>query len=390
MMETMSRKIATEVQSPKRRYLYSTIREFIGRKMVFVGGPRQVGKTTLCLQFLRPPEVSNPCYLNWDDLSNQKDLRQGMLPGGPLVVLDEIHKFKNWRNLVKGFYDKKKDVQKFLVTGSARLDYYRRGGDSLLGRYRYLRLHPMSVPELRITTPTDIERLLKFGGFPEPFFMANEREWKLWTRERLYRVIHDDLRDLELIRDLSNIELMAESLSERVGSPLSVNSLAQDLQVNFRTAEAWLSILERLYFCFRIMPYGAPKIKAVKKEKKLFLWDWSTVEELGARFENMVASHLLKYCHFLEDTQGERMELRFLRDIDKREIDFVVMKNKRPLFAVECKTGDRSLSPQIRYFKSRTDIPLFYQVHLGKKAFEPEAGVKVLPFVDFCADVGLV
>ena len=376
--------------SKARRYLFDAIEEFLDRKMVFVGGPRQVGKTTLCLQFLSPPRPSNKNYLNWDDLTDQKSLRSGQLPGGSLVVIDELHKFKNWRNLMKGFYDKKKDVQKFLVTGSARLDYYRRGGDSLLGRYRYLRLHPFSVSELGICTSAGIERLLTFGGFPEPYLTADEREWKLWTRERLYRIIRDDLRDLELVRDLSNIEIMAESLSDRVGSPLSVNNLAQDLQVNFRTAESWLSILERIYFCYRILPFGAPKIKAVKKEKKLYLWDWSTVEETGPRFENMVAGHLLKYCHFLEDTQGERMELRFLRDIEKREIDFVVMKNRKPIFAVECKTGEKRLSPAIPYFKARTDIPLFYQVHLGKKAYEPEAGVKVLPFLDFCEDAGLV
>lgn len=374
----------------KNRYLYETINDFVKKKMVFIGGPRQVGKTTLCLQFLVPPNASNPNYLNWDNIADQKDLRKGLLPDSPLVVLDEIHKFKNWRNLVKGFFDKKKDVQKFLVTGSARLNHYRRGGDSLLGRYRYLRLHPLSVPELGINSLAGVEQLLKYGGFPEPFFAANEREWKLWTRERLYRVIHDDIRDLESVRDISNIELLAESLGERVGSPLSVNNLAQDLQINFRTAEAWISILERIYFCFRIAPYGAPKIKAVKKERKLFLWDWSTIENLGAKFENMVASHLLKYCHFLEDTQGEQMELRFLRDIEKREIDFVILKNKKPLFAVECKTGEKQVSPHIKYFKSRTNIPLFYQVHLGTKSYEPEAGIKILPFIEFCKQAKLV
>lgn len=385
-----SKKPPVRKEKFRKRYLFPSIEEFLEYRMVFVGGPRQVGKTTLCIQFLDPPGVMNPSYLNWDALPDQQDIRNGRLPSGPLVVLDEVHKFRNWRNLVKGFFDKKKEIQKFLVTGSARLDYYRRGGDSLLGRYRYLRLHPFSVSELRMKGLADIEHLLKFGGFPEPFFAGRERDWKLWSRERLYRIINDDLRTLELVRDLSNLELMAESLGERVGSPLSVNNLAQDLQVNYRTAEAWLSILERLYFCFRIMPFGAPRIKAVKKEKKLFLWDWSTVESPGPRFENMVASHLLKYCHFLEDTQGDRVELRFLRDVDKHEIDFVVLKNRKPLFAVECKTGERNLSPHIGYFKPRTDIPLFYQVHLGKKAYEPEAGVRVLPFADFCTDAGLV
>lgn len=374
----------------KIRYLSDIIGEFLEKKMVFIGGPRQVGKTTLCVRFLKPPKVSNPNYLNWDDLSDRRCLREGLLPTGPLVVLDEIHKFKNWRSLVKGFYDKKKDVQKFLVTGSARLDYYRRGGDSLLGRYRYLRLHPLSVTELGISTNDDLKTLIRFGGFPEPFFAESEREWKLWTRERIYRIIRDDVRDLELVRDISGVEMLAECLSDRIGSPLSVNNLAHDLQVNFRTAESWVAILERIYFCFRIAPFGAPKIKAVKKEQKLYLWDWSTVNGDGSRFENMVACHLLKFCHFQEDAFGEKMELRFLRDIEKREIDFVVLRDKKPIFAVECKTGEKQISPAIRYFKERTNIPKFYQVHLGKKSSEPEAGVRILPFIEFCREAQLV
>ena len=144
-----------------------------------------------------------------------------------------------------------------------------------------------------------------------------------------------------------------------------------------------MQILEKVYFCFRIMPYGAPKIRAVKKEKKLYLWDWSSCETEGARFENMVASHLLKYCHFMEDTQGYKMELRFLRDTSAREVDFVVLQNKKPLFAVECKAGEKSLSPHLLYFKERSKIPNFFQVHLGSKDYEPQKGVRVMPFVQF-------
>lgn len=358
--------------------------------MVFVGGPRQIGKTTMCLRFLSPPSVNNPAYLNWDDLTDRSTLRKGELPQKPLLVLDEVHKYAGWRGLLKGFYDKKKDQQKFLVTGSARLDHYRRGGDSLLGRYRYLRLHPFSASELGLESRRDLDALLKFGGFPEPFLLQSEKEWKLWTRERLHRIVNDDIRDLENLRTLSSIELMADALPERVGSPLSIKALSEDLQNNPRTAENWVRILEQVYYCYRIPPFGAPKIRAVKKEKKLYLWDWSEVTNDGARFENFVASHLLKYCHFLEDTEGERMELRFLRDNDKREIDFVVLQGKKPLFAVECKTGEKAVSPHIRYFKQRTSIPVFYQVHLGTKDYEPESGVRVLPFLSFCRERGLV
>lgn len=358
--------------------------------MVFIGGPRQVGKTTMCLKFLTPPDIQNPAYMNWDDLENKKSLREGKIPDSKILVIDEIHKFKQWRNLIKGFYDKKKNVQNFIITGSARLDYYRRGGDSLMGRYRYLRLHPLSVAELNLKISQEMTNLLQYGGFPEPYFAQNEVDWKLWSRERLYRIINDDIRDLESVRDISNIEILAENLPDRVGSPLSINNIAQDLSVNHRTAENWVSILERVYYCYRIAPYGPSKINAVKKEKKLYLWDWSAVESSGARFENLVASHLLKYCHFLEDTQGEKMELRFLRDVDKREIDFVVIKNKKALFAVECKTGERKLSEHISYFKKRTPIPFFYQVHLGDKDYSPEEGVRVLPFTKFSQHIGLL
>ena len=355
--------------------------------MVFIGGPRQVGKTTLGLTFLDPPNASNPAYLNWDDLASRTLLRRGELPTGKILLIDEIHKFKNWRNLIKGFYDKRKDSQKFIITGSARLDHYRRGGDSLLGRYRYVRLHPLSATELRLTSQSDLTHLLHFGGFPEPYYLGDDTELKLWQRERLYRLVNDDIRNLENLREYSAIELLAESLPDRVGSILSINALSEDLSVNYRTAESWIQILEKIYYCFRIAPFGSPKIKAVKKEKKLYLWDWSSINSSGAKFENLVASQLLKCCHFIEDSEGDSMELRFLRDSQKREVDFVVLKNKKPIFAVECKTGEGSLSPHVRYFKERTPIPLFFQVHQGHKDYAPESKIRVMPFLKFCSEI---
>lgn len=163
----------------------------------------------------------------------------------------------------------------------------------------------------------------------------------------------------------------------------------EDLEVHHATVKKWIEILDRVYYSYRISPYGAPKIRAVKKEQKLYLWDWCSIEEKGPRFENMVASHLLKYCHYLEDTQGEKMELRFLRDKDLREVDFVVIKNKKPLFAVECKTGEKGLSKHIEYFKARTPIPHFYQVHLGTKHFKKDLKTTVIPFWKFCEELGL-
>ena len=371
------------------RYLAKPIEDDLARKMVFVGGPRQVGKTTLAMTLLGGGR-RHPGYLNWDDAQVRPGLLRGELPAGQkLIVLDEIHKFPGWRNLVKGFYDTEGDRTSFLVTGSARLDHYRKGGDSLQGRYHYYRLHPVTLGELSAdATPADLEQLMRFGGFPEPLFAGSERTWRRWQRERVSRVVYEDLRDLENVREVALVELLVEALPERVGSPLSVQSLREDLQVAHETVERWLRILERLYVCFRIPPFGAPRIRAVKKEKKLYLWDWSGVPDTGARFENMVASHLLKLCHHVEDTQGHNMELRFIRDTDRREVDFVVIRDNRPLFAVECKSGEKVPSSAIGYFRQRTGIVDFYQVHLGERDYLSN-GTRVLPFRTFCEELVL-
>lgn len=374
-----------------QRYLFSAIESTLNKKMVFIGGPRQVGKTTLSLQFLNPPSVKNTHYLNWDRSSDKSAILKDQIPlDDEFIVLDEIHKYRNWRNLVKGLYDKHKEDHKFLVTGSARLDHFRKGGDSLLGRYRYFRLHPFSLLELsKKPSKSDVEQLLKFGGFPEPLFCNDEREHRLWQRERIQKVVYEDLRDLELVKDVSQLSLLAEILPSRVGSPLSLKSIGEDLQVSMPTVQRWIELFSSLYYVYNVAPFGTPKIRAVKKLQKCYLWDWSQVEDAGARFENFVASHLLKYCHFVEDTEGYSMELRYLRDTDGREIDFVVLKNKKPIFAVECKTGERNISSHINYFKERTNIPLFYQVHLGTKDYGDAKNGRVLPFQVFCKEIGI-
>ena len=376
----------------KTRYLYEEMSNALPKKMVFLGGPRQVGKTTLSLEFLDPKSIKNPGYLNWDRTSDKSLILKDELNfKSEVLVFDEIHKYKKWRNLIKGIYDKYKEDHQFIVTGSARLDYFRKGGDSLLGRYRYFRLHPFSLPELSTESSNfDIHRLLKFGGFPEVLISANENEHRLWQKERMQKIVTEDLRDLENVKEISLILLLAEILPTKVGSPLSLQSLVEDLQVSQPTVQRWVQILSLLYYVYLIPPFGSSKIRAVKKLQKCYMWDWSQVEESGERFENFVASHLLKYCHYIEDTQGHTMELKYLRDTDGREIDFVVVKNKKPIFAVECKTGEKSLSKHIHYFRERTAIPAFYQVHLGKKDYGTKEQGRVLPFSTFCEEVGLV
>jgi len=372
------------------RYIENPVKEDLKNKMVFVGGPRQVGKTTFALTFLPQPTEKHPAYLSWDDVSVRGDLLKGELPGGQkIVVLDEIHKYARWRSLIKGFYDKNKSEMSFIITGSARLDYYRRGGDSLQGRYHYYRLHPFSMAEINSDpTRSDFDLLFKFGGFPEPCLRGEEKFWRRWQRERLQRVIYDDIRDLEHIKEISLLELLGGELPNRVGSPLSVKNLKELLQVAHESVERWIKIFERMYFCFRVPPYGPRNIRAVKKEQKLYLWDWSAAPEEGPRFENFIASHLLKYCHFMEDTEGYEMDLRFLRDTDKRETDFVVLKERKPLFAVECKSGEKNINPALFYFMERTQIHKFYQVHTGVRDYEKN-GVRVLPVQKFIKELSL-
>lgn len=372
------------------RYLKKPITKDLKDRMVFIGGPRQVGKTTFALTFLSEPSGKHPAYLNWDNITTRSSLLKGELPSKEkCIVLDEIHKFARWRNLVKGFYDTNKSERSFIITGSARLDYYSKGGDSLQGRYHYYRLHPFSLTELnKEPSIEDLRRLLKFGGFPEPCLKGEERFWRRWQKERTHRVIYEDIRDLENVKDISLLELLAEELPNRVGAPLSVKNLKELFQVSHETVERWLKIFERMYYCFRIPPYGPPKVRAVKKEQKLYLWDWSIVPEPGPRFENFIASQLLKYCHFREDTEGYRMDLRFLRDTDRREVDFVVLEEGKPLFAVECKAGEKNINPSLYYFIERTKIPKFYQVHEGNRDFEKNR-VRVLPIRTFCKELQL-
>ena len=372
------------------RYLSVVIKKDLKKKMVFIGGPRQVGKTTLGLTFLNPSHEKNPAYLNWDILKHRTLILKNKIPlQYKLLIFDEIHKYKKWRAVMKGLYDENRSSHSFLVTGSARLDHFSKGGDSLMGRYFYYRLHPFSLMEMnKMPNREDLKTLLKFGGFPEPLFSQSEEDWRRWQNNRNHQIIYDDLRDLERVKEISLIDLLVESLPDRVGSPLSVNSLCEDLEVSHQSVSRWIGLLEALYMVFRIPPYGSTNIRAVKKEQKLYFWDWSQVKSEGFRFENLVASHLLKFCHYYQDTKGVKTELKYLRDTDKREVDFIVTKNKMPLFAVECKANKTDLSSHLAYFQQRLNIPRCFQIHLSNKDFgNDKKGGRCLPFVTFCREI---
>lgn len=362
----------------KNRYLTEYVVEDLAEKMVFIGGPRQVGKTTLATNIISQ-YFKNSAYFSWDNKQDRRKIINSDWPGNAdLLILDEIHKYRKWKNLVKGEYDKLKEKYKFLVTGSARLDVYRKGGDSLQGRYHYYRMHPFSMAELlnknnRFEMRNDLsiedkehneelEILFQFGGFPEPLVKQNKRILRRWHNEKVERLFREDIRDMEQIRDLDSMKLLSDLLPEKVGSLLSINAIREDLEVSHRAVTNWLNILEKLYYHFRLYPYTGKLTRSLKKEPKLFLWDWSEVNDPGARFENMIASHLLKWVHFLYDYEGYRAELYFLRNVDKKEVDFFVTVDKKPWLALEVKLSDTRASPSLYFFKERLDIPYLFQV----------------------------
>jgi hypothetical protein len=366
-----------------KRYLEAQVRRDLRRKMVFVGGPRQVGKTTLARSILGRSAAG---LLNWDVPAQRDAILRQTFPRSSLWVFDEIHKYRKWRNYLKGVFDARAPGQQILVTGSARLDYYRFGGDSLQGRYHYLRLHPLSAAELGMASAKDLASLLALGGFPEPFLGGSEKQARRWSNEYRSRLVREDLVSLEQVQDVGSMELLMTRLPELVGSPLSINSVCEQIQISHKTVSKWLAILERLYAIFVVLPYGSPKVKAVKKARKHYHFDWSLVPDSAARFENLVASHLLKWAHFRADADGHRTELRYFRDIEGREVDFVVAESGTPVLLVECKSSDRDISPSLRYLKQRFPTAQAWQVSAaGRHDYLSREGIRVAPALDLLA-----
>ncbi|MCD4708049.1 MAG: ATP-binding protein [Candidatus Sabulitectum sp.] len=356
------------------RYLQSIIEKDIKSKMVFLAGPRQVGKTTLAQTIATC--YSRPVYLNWDNPEHRQQITSlRWSPDTDLLILDEIHKDPNWKNLAKGIWDTRSKDMHIIVTGSSRLNIYRRGGDSLSGRYLLHRLHPFSMRELfrgngysfqlhEKTTPSlrfdmeseGLDQLSEFGGFPEPLLACNKRQWRRWKKNRFETVIREDIRDTAGVNLITRMELMARMISERVCSPLSMSSFAGDLAVSPKTVKSWLDIFSENYFIFKVPPYHKSLHRALRKESKYYLWDWSVLNDPGSRFENLIASHLLKFCNFVSDTFGYSARLFYLRDTDKREVDFLIEWENKPWLIVECKLKQGGKLLPLRYFADRLGV----------------------------------
>ncbi len=347
------------------RYLYEEILKDLKKKMVFIGGPRQVGKTTLAKNILNRA-YSSGRYFNWDFAED----RMGILSAkwhvdDGLVIFDELHKYPHWKNWIKGIYDTNEGDARFLVTGSARLDVYRRGGDSLVGRYHYWRLHPFGFDEYpkKMSEAEVFERLMTVGGFPEPFLDGDARAARRWRRERFDRIVKEDIRDLESVRHISLLDLFIRQLMTRVGSLVVMANIAGEIQVSPKTAGSWLDILERMYLVFAVRPYTQNLPRAVIKPPKVFFYDnGDVIGDEGAVFENLVATHLLKKIHFLEDRDGYRYELRYIRDKEGREVDFVILKEGVLEELIEVKFSDDKVSKHLTYYAEKLNPPKVTQI----------------------------
>ncbi len=359
-----------------KRYLYKQILKDLERKMVFITGPRQVGKTFLSKQILNEFEKSQ--YLNFDNIIDRKIITEmSWQLNSNLLVFDEIHKMKNWKTFLKGVFDSKPQNQSILVTGSARLETFRQSGESLAGRYLHLRLNPFSVKEmLSLIEPYEaIEKLNKFGGFPEPLlnsFKQNKNEADeyaaRWRKQYYTDLIREDILEYSRINEIHTMKNLLELLRNRVGSPISYKALAEDLQVAPNTIKRYVQILESLYIVFVIRPLHKNIARAILKEPKIYFYDSSFLNtDVGIKFENTCAVSLLKHVQFLSDTKGEDITLNYIRNKEGKEIDFVIAQNGKPTYFIEVKLSNRKISPSLLYFSKRfkgtRSIQLVHNLH---------------------------
>ena len=352
-------------------------------QMAFLSGPRQVGKTTV-------GEGVASHYLSWDD----DDVRRTMLSGqkavldkyalaalsqeDKVVVFDEIHKYRRWKQFLKGFYDAYAKGLKVIVTGSAKMDIYKKGGDSMMGRYFPYRMHPLSVAELLdvslppdslVRSPSklddgDWDALLRFGGFPDPFIRRDLRFSRRWNALRFEQLTQVDIRDLTQIVELDQLAMLAEILGHRSGEQLVYRNLAVEVGVDEKTIKKWVKALKCLYFGFEIRPWFKNIENSIRKTPKWFLRDWSQVDDDGKRAETLVACHLLKAVEGWTDLGYGEFALNYLRNKQKKEVDFLVVRDRRPWFLVEVKKSDTSLSGDLGPYQQQTGAQHAFQVVL--------------------------
>ncbi|MBA4395361.1 MAG: ATPase [Desulfobacca sp.] len=353
--------------------------------MVFLSGPRQTGKTTLAKMISQ--SFKNSLYFNWDipdqriRLINNPSFFEALErkdPSTPLVIFDEIHKYKEWKNYLKGTFDQFHDRYQFLVSGSGRLDIYQKGGDSLAGRYFLFHLWPFTIAELGggnrefqrfLNNPLEIslersnelkkiwEQLADQSGFPEPFLSGRKTTYRRWSNTYSQQLIREDIRDLTDIKSIKEVETLYFMLPSKVGSPLSVTSLAEDLHVSYNSIQKWLSVFERFFLMFSISPWKKNIARAIQKERKCYLWDTPRIKEPAAKFENMVALELWRAVTAWNDLGWGNFSLHFIKNKEQQEVDFLLAKDHEPFLLIETKLSEEQPSKALKGFQKALDIP---------------------------------
>jgi len=372
--------------------------------MVFVSGARQVGKTTTCRNHAN-------AYVNWDNIDDRELILAGpakvvdrlglnRLSGTiPVALFDELHKYPRWKQYLKGFFDTYSDQVRIIVTGSSRMDVYRRGGDSLMGRYFLYRMHPFSVAEVlrqdlpdakRIVRPpekiraTDFKALWQHGGYPEPFLKRDTRFSRRWQSLRLEQLVREDIRGLTQIQQIDQLQLLVKLLATRSARQLIYGNLARDVRVTIDTIRRWIDTLCSLHLGFLIRPWFRDVSRSLRKEPKWFLRDWASIEDVGDKAETFVACHLLKAVDGWNDMGLGKFELAYLRDKEKREVDFLVVRDGKPWFLAEVKHHEESISPILKFYQDQLKAPYAFQLvidadYVDADCFSTPGGPVVVP-----------
>lgn len=342
------------------------------KKMVFLAGPRQVGKTWLAKDIMNLYEA--PVYLNFDHWEDRKIIQaESWLPTADLIVFDEIHKMPNWKNYLKGIYDTKPDHLHILVTGSSRLETFRQSGDSLAGRYFQHRLLPLSYKESSLDLNFPLDFLISRGGFPEPLLAESDEDAQRWRNQYADSLIRNDIPDFENINDRRAIQPLFQMLRSRVGSPISYKSIAEDLGKAPNTIKKYINILEALYIVFRITPFSQNIARSLLKEPKLYFFDTGLViGDEGLKFENFLAVSLLKHTNYVLDARGINAKLHYLRTKEGREIDFCLVENDTLTAMIEVKHSDSSIDKNFYYFQNKLKISATQVVKHLRKEFSSQ------------------